>query len=192
MICSSTGTFALASKSLPLKGFLTGVRTYLVAKSRPKIGISGCLLFVAITGSSLGYFFSRTSDKTTNFTLLLISIVRHLPTDTSPVGLLPVGLLPIATFADRDICRSRHLPVATFADRDICRLKFCRSRHLPVATFAGRDICRSRHLPVATFAGRDICRSRHLPVATFAGRDICRSELLITLSIEQDHAGSSG
>ena len=90
--------------------------------------------------------------------------------------------LPIATFAGRDICRSRHLPVATFADRDICRLKFCRSRHLPVATFAGRDICRSRHLPVATFAGRDICRSRHLPVATFADRDICRSELLITLS----------
>ena len=94
------------------------------------------------------------------------TIVRHLPTDTSPVGLLPVGLLPIATFAGRDICRSRHLPVATFADRDICRLKFCRSRHLPVATFAGRDICRSRHLPVATFAGRDICRSGHLPVGT--------------------------
>ena len=128
-----------------------------------------------------------------------VPIVRHLPTDTSPVG-----LLPIATFAGRDICRSRHLPVATFAGRDICR-----SRHLPVATFAGRDICRSRHLPVATFAGRDICRSRHLPVV-----DICRSRHLPVnrptflqtynfaakyiflpltgFSIEQDHASLSG
>ena len=98
------------------------------------------------------------------------AVVYQVPVDTSPVGLLPVGLLPIATFAGRDICRSRHLPIATFADWNSAGRDFCRSRHLP-----------SRHLPVATFAGRDICRSRHLPVATFAGRDICRSGLLITL-----------
>ena len=39
-------------------------------------------------------------------------VVYQVPVDASLVGLLPVGLLPIATFAGRDICRSRHLPVA--------------------------------------------------------------------------------
>ena len=105
------------------------------------------------------------SPDGSHFTTITTKIVRHA--DWHLAG---------RTFAGRDICRSRHLPIATFADWNS----------------AGRDICRSRHLPVATFAGRHICRSRHLPVATFAGRDICRSELLITLSIEQDHAGSSG
>ena len=84
-------------------------------------------------------------------------IVRHLPTDTSPVGLLPVGLLPIATFADRDICRSRHLPIATFADWNS----------------AGRDRQMSR--PDAVFRRYVIARSKYcLSFLITTNRSACK------------------